>query len=146
MLLVLVGFVPTLCVLQALDRAMQPSESGNSHARTVLVIAHRLSTVRNAHNIVVLDKGKVRHSSTTADTQACPCVAAPRPGTRLNSGRSLTALARGGGGVSHHVAMSHMGSQQSIVGLPGSITLCILPMKHFTMTLATPPPPPLPTT
>lgn len=69
-----------MCVLQALDRAMQPSESGNSHARTVLVIAHRLSTVRNAHNIVVLDKGKVRHSSTTADTHTQPSVAALPPG------------------------------------------------------------------
>jgi energy-coupling factor transporter ATP-binding protein EcfA2 len=44
-------------LLQALDRAMQPSDG--AHPRTVLVIAHRLSTVRNAHSIVVLDKGKV---------------------------------------------------------------------------------------
>jgi hypothetical protein len=44
---------------QALDRAMQPSEADGTHPRTVLVIAHRLSTVRNAHTIVALDKGKV---------------------------------------------------------------------------------------
>jgi ABC-type protease/lipase transport system fused ATPase/permease subunit len=44
---------------QALDRAMQPSEGSGAPLRTVLVIAHRLSTVRSAHTIVVLDKGKV---------------------------------------------------------------------------------------
>jgi ABC-type transport system involved in Fe-S cluster assembly fused permease/ATPase subunit len=54
--------------VQALDRAMQPSESGTTHARTVLVIAHRLSTVRNAHNIIVLDKGKVGNSCQGLDS------------------------------------------------------------------------------
>jgi len=38
-------------VQQALDRLMQ--------GRTVFVIAHRLSTVRNAHRIVVLDRGVI---------------------------------------------------------------------------------------
>ena len=38
-------------VQEALDRLIQ--------GRTVFVIAHRLSTVRNAHRIVVLDKGNI---------------------------------------------------------------------------------------
>jgi ABC-type multidrug transport system fused ATPase/permease subunit len=41
-------------VQQALDRVM------SDRGRTVLVIAHRLSTVRNADSIIVLDKGEVR--------------------------------------------------------------------------------------
>lgn len=38
-------------VQAALDRLMQ--------GRTVFMVAHRLSTVRNAHKIIVLDKGKI---------------------------------------------------------------------------------------
>ncbi len=40
----------------ALERLMQ--------GRTVFVIAHRLSTVRNAHRIIVLDKGKIAQDGT----------------------------------------------------------------------------------
>jgi len=43
-------------VQEALDRLM--------HGRTTLVIAHRLSTVRDADRVVVLDEGRVREQGT----------------------------------------------------------------------------------
>jgi subfamily B ATP-binding cassette protein MsbA len=43
-------------VQEALDRLIQ--------GRTVFVIAHRLSTVRNAHRIVVLDRGMIVEQGT----------------------------------------------------------------------------------
>lgn len=45
-------------VQEALDRLIQ--------GRTVLVVAHRLSTVRNAHRIIVLDKGKIAEQGSHA--------------------------------------------------------------------------------
>ena len=47
-------------VQQALDRLIA--------GRTTLVIAHRLSTVRNAHRIVVLDDGRIVETGTHAGT------------------------------------------------------------------------------
>ena len=46
-------------VQQALDRLME--------GRTVLVIAHRLSTVKNADNVIVIERGAVSESGTHAE-------------------------------------------------------------------------------
>ncbi|MFK7999772.1 MAG: ABC transporter ATP-binding protein [Polyangiales bacterium] len=46
------------------EAAIQRSLERVSEGRTTLVIAHRLSTVRNAHQIHVLDKGSVSESGT----------------------------------------------------------------------------------
>lgn len=46
------------------EAAIQRSMERVSEGRTTLVIAHRLSTVRNAHQIHVLDKGSVSESGT----------------------------------------------------------------------------------
>jgi ATP-binding cassette subfamily B (MDR/TAP) protein 1 len=43
-------------VQDALDRAMQ--------GRTVILIAHRISTIINANKIVVIENGRVAHSGT----------------------------------------------------------------------------------
>lgn len=40
------------------------------HGRTVVVVAHRLSTVREAHNIVVMDAGRIAEQGTHAELTA----------------------------------------------------------------------------
>ena len=40
--------------------------------RTVLIIAHRLSTVKNAHRIIAIDKGKIVEMGTQQELLAKP--------------------------------------------------------------------------
>ncbi len=42
-----------------------------SHGRTVIIIAHRLSTVRNAHRILVIDKGQIIEQGTHHELLQC---------------------------------------------------------------------------
>ncbi|KAK4470216.1 hypothetical protein MN116_005792 [Schistosoma mekongi] len=46
------------------ERVVQMALNRASEGRTVVVVAHRLSTVRNANVIIVLDKGVIRESGT----------------------------------------------------------------------------------
>jgi len=52
-----------LMVQKAIDRLMDSGSSGGS-APTIFVIAHRLSTVKRANRIIVLDRGRVAEAGT----------------------------------------------------------------------------------
>lgn len=52
------------------EAAIQQSLARLSNDRTVLIVAHRLSTIVNAHNIVVLDNGRVVEQGTHAELLA----------------------------------------------------------------------------
>ena len=54
-----VDFETELRIQQALDELMNPSASSGQEARTSFVIAQRISTVLNADQILVLDKGRI---------------------------------------------------------------------------------------
>ena len=52
------------------ERAIQSELKSAAHGKTALVIAHRLSTVADAHEIVVLDAGRVAERGNHADLLA----------------------------------------------------------------------------
>ena len=52
------------------ERAVQRAFDDLSRGRTTITIAHRLSTVRDADQIVVIDHGRVAESGTHADLVA----------------------------------------------------------------------------
>ncbi|MFW6774872.1 ABC transporter ATP-binding protein [Nocardioides sp. CPCC 205120] len=64
---------------QAVQRALDAALEG----RTSLVIAHRLSTVRNAHRILVVDQGRIVQSGTHAELLAQGGLYATLHGTQL---------------------------------------------------------------
>ena len=49
------------------ERLVQDALDRLIHGRTVFVIAHRLSTVRNAHRIIVMDKGRIVEEGTHSE-------------------------------------------------------------------------------
>jgi ABC-type bacteriocin/lantibiotic exporters, contain an N-terminal double-glycine peptidase domain len=52
------------------ERAIVEDLNAFFHGRTVLIIAHRLSTVRNADKIVVMEKGKIVEEGTHEELTA----------------------------------------------------------------------------
>ena len=54
------------------ERAIMQNMQAICRGRTVLIIAHRLSTVKNAHRIIAMDKGKIVEMGTQQELLAKP--------------------------------------------------------------------------
>ena len=52
------------------ERAIQDAIDRLSIGRTTIMIAHRLSTLRNADNLIVIEKGKVEESGSHKELMA----------------------------------------------------------------------------
>lgn len=63
---------PTNALDGETERAFQEALEEYSHGRTVVVIAHRLSTVRNADQVIVLEAGRVVEAGAPAELLANP--------------------------------------------------------------------------
>ena len=61
------------------ERVIQANMAGIARDRTVLIIAHRLSTVRSAHRILTLDKGRLVEDGPMTSSSDRRAVSQPPP-------------------------------------------------------------------
>ncbi|MDO4281730.1 MAG: ABC transporter ATP-binding protein [Peptococcaceae bacterium] len=64
------------------EAALQKAIEALTRGKTIIMIAHRLKTVKNADQIIVLDQGKIAQQGTHAELMAQPGIYAAFVGTR----------------------------------------------------------------